>query len=331
MSALMSTAIGRLELPNPIMTASGCAASGRELARFFDVSKAGAIVTKSVLLRPHAGRPTPRMAETPSGLLNAIGLQGPGVDVFLQRDLPWLLSRGARAVVSIAGGGDEEYAELAIRLSEAPGVGAIEINLSVPNVASRGGRDFACDARAAAAVVNAVRSRARYDVPVLAKLSPDVTDIVAVAHACADAGADGLTMINTPRGMAIDTTTLRPVPAGGPGGLSGPAVRPIAVDCVFRVHEALPELPIVGVGGVTSGLDALELVLAGARAVQVGTAIFADPSAPLRILRELEEALDGHGIDRLSDAVGLAHRPPGTVGVMRLGESRRRVDFDDRH
>lgn len=325
----MSTAIGRLELPNPIMTASGCAASGRELARFFDVSKAGAIVTKSVLLRPHAGRPTPRMAETPSGLLNAIGLQGPGVDVFLQRDLPWLLSRGARAVVSIAGSGDDEYAELATRLSEAPGVGAIEINLSVPNAAARG-REFACDARAASAVVQAVRSRARYDVPVIAKLSSDVTDIVAVARACADAGADGLTMINTPRGMTIDTATLRPVPAGGAGGLSGPAIRPIAVDCVFRVYEALPELPIIGVGGVTSGHDALEMVLAGARAVQVGTAIFTDPAAPLRILRELEEALEGHGIDRLSDAVGLAHRPPGTVGVMRLGESRRRVDFDDR-
>ena len=185
----LRTKLGHIELPNPILTASGCAASGRELAQFFDVSKIGAVVTKSVMLAPRAGRPTPRMVETDSGMLNSIGLQGPGIDAFLQRDLPWLLSRGARAMVSIAGGSVDEYAELAGRLSEAPGITAIEVNISCPNVADRG-KVFACDPDAAAAVMIAVRGRARYDIPVFAKLSPDVTDIVTVARACVAAGAD---------------------------------------------------------------------------------------------------------------------------------------------
>src|SRR5579863_6017379 len=209
--------LGNAELPNPIMTASGCASSGRELAQFIDVSKIGAIVTKSVMLAPRAGRPTPRMAETSSGMLNSIGLQGPGIDAFLQRDLPWLLSRGARAVVSIAGGTVAEYAELAGRLSDAPGVTAIEVNISCPNVEHRG-QVFACDPDAAAAVTEAVRSRARYDIPVFTKLSPDVTDIVAIARSCVSAGADGLSLINTLLGMAIDTRTMRPVLAGITGG-----------------------------------------------------------------------------------------------------------------
>src|SRR6266851_5793875 len=213
----LRTRLGSTELPNPILTASGCASSGRELAQYIDVSKIGAVVTKSVMLAARAGRPTPRMAETASGMLNSIGLQGPGVDAFLQRDLPWLLSRGARAVVSIAGNTVEEYAELAARLSDAAGVTAIEVNISCPNVEDRG-QVFACDAGASAAVIEAVRSRARYDIPVFVKLSPDVTDIVAVAGACVTAGADGLSMINTLLGMAIDTTTLRPVLAGVTGG-----------------------------------------------------------------------------------------------------------------
>ena len=203
----LRTRLGHVELPNPVLTASGCAGSGRELAQFFDVSKIGAVVTKSVQLAPRAGRPTPRMAETPSGMLNSIGLQGPGIDAFLQRDLPWLLSRGARAVVSIAGSTVEEYAELAARLSDAAGVTAIEVNISCPNVEHRG-QVFACDAAASAAVIDAVRGRTRYDIPVFAKLSPDVTDIVAIARACVAAGADGLSMINTMLGMAIATRSM---------------------------------------------------------------------------------------------------------------------------
>ena len=300
--------LGQAELPNPILTASGCAGAGRELAQFLDVSKIGAVVTKSVMLAPRAGRPTPRMAETPSGMLNSIGLQGPGIDAFLQRDLPWLLSRGARAVVSIAGGTVDEFAELTERLSDAAGVTAIEVNISCPNVEDRG-QVFACDPGAAAAVIDAVRGRARYDIPVFAKLSPDVTDIVAIARACVAAGADGLSLINTLLGMAIDTDTMRPVLAGMTGGLSGPAIRPVAVRCIWQVREALADVPIIGMGGVRTGRDALELILAGATLVSVGTTIFHDPSACIRIVRELEEELARRGIERLSDAVGLAHEP----------------------
>jgi dihydroorotate dehydrogenase (NAD+) catalytic subunit len=300
--------LGQTELPNPVLTASGCASSGRELAQFLDVSKIGAVVTKSVMLAPRAGRPTPRMAETPSGMLNSIGLQGPGIDAFLQRDLPWLLSRGARAVVSIAGGTVEEFAELAARLSDAAGVTAIEVNISCPNVEHRG-QVFACDAAASSAVIDAVRRRARYDIPVFAKLSPDVTDIVAIARACVAAGADGLSLINTLLGMAIDLDTMRPVLAAATGGLSGPAIRPVAVRCIWQVREALPDVPIIGMGGVRTGKDALELILAGATLVSVGTAIFHDPSACARIVRELEEELAQRGVERMSDAVGLAHEP----------------------
>jgi dihydroorotate dehydrogenase (NAD+) catalytic subunit len=304
--------LGQAELPNPILTASGCAGAGRELAQFFDVSKIGAVVTKSVMLAPRAGRPTPRMAETPSGMLNSIGLQGPGIDAFLQRDLPWLLSRGARAVVSIAGGTVDEYAELAARLSDSAGVTAIEVNISCPNVEDRG-QVFACDAGAAGAVIDAVRGRTRYDIPVFAKLSPDVTDIVAIARACVAAGADGLSLINTLLGMAIDMGTMRPVLAGMTGGLSGPAIRPVAVRCIWQVREALPDVPIIGMGGVRTGQDALELILAGATLVSVGTAIFHDPSACMRIVRELEEELASRGVERLPDVIGLAHEPSGNV------------------
>jgi dihydroorotate dehydrogenase (NAD+) catalytic subunit len=302
----LRTRLGNVELPNPILTASGCASSGRELAQFIDVSKIGAIVTKSVMLAPRAGRPTPRMAETSSGMLNSIGLQGPGIDAFLQRDLPWLLSRGARAVVSIAGNTVEEYAELAARLSGAAGVTALEVNISCPNVEHRG-QVFACDAADAGAVIGAVRARTRYDIPVFAKLSPDVTDIVAIARSCVSAGADGLSLINTLLGMAIDTHTMRPVLAGLTGGLSGPAIRPVAVRCIWQVSEALPDVPIIGMGGVMTGQHALELLLAGASMVSIGTAIFHDPSACARILRELDDELARRGIERLSEVVGLAH------------------------
>jgi dihydroorotate dehydrogenase (NAD+) catalytic subunit len=311
----LRTRLGQVELPNPILTASGCAAAGRELAQFNDVSRIGAVVTKSVMLAPRAGRPTPRMAETPSGMLNSIGLQGPGIDAFLKRDLPWLLSRGARTVVSIAGHTVREYAELAGRLSDAAGVSAIEVNISCPNVEDRG-QVFACDPDAAASVMAAVRQVTRPDLPVFAKLSPDVTDIAQIARSCVAAGADGLSLINTLLGMVIDTVTMRPVLAGRTGGLSGPAIRPIAVRCVWQVREATPEIPIIGMGGVVTGRDALEMILAGATMVSVGTALFHDPSACLRIARELEEELTRRGIGRVADVIGLAHEH-GAAGLMR--------------
>jgi dihydroorotate dehydrogenase (NAD+) catalytic subunit len=309
----LTTVLADAHLANPVMTASGCAAAGQELHQFFDVARLGAVVTKSIMRDARSGRPTPRMVETPSGMLNSIGLQGPGIDAFLQRDLPWLLSRGARAVVSIAGSTVGEYAELAARLSAAAGVTAIEVNISCPNVEERG-QVFACDPSAAAAVIDAVRARARYDLPVFAKLSPDVTDIVAVARSCVAAGADGLSMINTLLGMAIDPVTMRPVLAGQTGGLSGPAIRPVAVRCIWQVREALPDVPIIGMGGIRTGQDALELILAGAWMVAVGTMIFHDPSACTRILRELDDELAQRGIERLADVVGLAHEPRAMAG-----------------
>jgi dihydroorotate dehydrogenase (NAD+) catalytic subunit len=310
----LTTWLAGVQLANPVLTASGCAAAGRELHQFFDVAQLGAVVTKSVMLHPRAGRPTPRMAETASGMLNSIGLQGPGIDAFCQHDLPWLVERDARVVVSIAGHTTAEYAELARRLRAAGGVTAIEVNISCPNVEHRG-EVFACDPAAAASVVAAVRRETAPDVPVLAKLSPDVTDIVTVARACVDAGADGLSLINTLLGMAIDTRTMRPVLAAGTGGLSGPAIRPVAVRCIYQVHAALPAVPIVGMGGIATGIDALELMLAGACAVSVGTATFADPSAPMRVLTELRQALAERGVRRVADIVGAAHGAAGEPGV----------------
>jgi dihydroorotate dehydrogenase (NAD+) catalytic subunit len=303
----LTTALGEVQLPNPILTASGCAAAGRELHQFFDVAAIGAVVTKSILLAPRSGRPTPRMAETPSGMLNSIGLQGPGIDLFLQHDLAWLRQHGARAIVSIAGNSVEEYAELAARLRGARGITAVEVNISCPNVSNRG-LVFACDARAAGEVISAVRQETAASVPVFAKLSPDVTDIVEVAAACVTAGADGLAMINTLLGMSVDVDTMRPKLAGVTGGLSGPAIKPVAVRCIWQVFAAMPDVPIIGMGGVRSGLDALELILAGASAVSVGTAVFGDPSAPVRVLSELRVALAERGFERLADAVGYAHR-----------------------
>jgi dihydroorotate dehydrogenase (NAD+) catalytic subunit len=302
----MAISLAGVPFPNPVFTASGCAAAGAELGPYLDVARLGGIVTKSVMLAPRAGRATPRMAETPSGMLNSIGLQGPGVEVFLAKDLPWLVEHGARAVVSIAGSTAAEYVEVARKVGNARGVAMVEVNISCPNVEDRG-QVFACDPVAAETVINAVRRAVR--VPVFAKLSPDVTDIVAVAVACVRAGANGLSMINTLRGLVIDTATMRPVLAGVTGGLSGPAIRPVALRCVWDVHEALPDVPILGMGGIQSGLDALQFLLAGATAVSVGTAVFGDPSAPARVLRELRAALAERGFNNVNEVVGLAHRP----------------------
>jgi dihydroorotate dehydrogenase (NAD+) catalytic subunit len=302
----MSVTLAGVPFPNPVFTASGCAAAGRELSQFFDVSDLGGVVTKSVMREPRTGRPTPRMAETPSGMLNSIGLQGPGIDAFLAKDLPWLDEHDARAVVSIAGSSVEEYAALARMLRGARGVALLEVNISCPNVEDRG-KVFACNPVAASEVIRAVRRETR--TPIFAKLTPDVTDIVEVAEAVVQAGAHGLSMINTLLGMVIDTDTLRPVLAGLTGGLSGPAIRPVAVRAVWQVHAALPQVPILGMGGIRNGLDALQFLAAGASAVSVGTAVFGDPGAPIRVLDELREVLATRGFASVRDVVGLAHRP----------------------
>ena len=297
---------GSKYFPYPIFTASGCASSGKELSQFFPLEEIGAVVTKSIALKPRSGRATPRMAETPSGMLNSIGLQGPGIDQFLEDDIPWLLANNSRVVVSISGETVEEYASLARRLRVVQGLSGIEVNISCPNVENRG-MVFACDPIASRAVVEAVRRNIGGELPIIVKLSPDVTDIVSIAGEVISAGADGLALINTLLGMAIDIDAMRPKLAGKTGGLSGPAIRPVAVRAIYQVHAAFKNIPILGMGGVTNGRDALELIMAGASAVSIGTANFGNPSAPIKVKNELEVLLKEKGFSSVKDAVGVAH------------------------
>ena len=304
----LSTTLGNAWFPSPLFTASGCASSGKELAQFIDLREIGAVVTKSVMSKPRHGRATPRMAETPSGMINSIGLQGPGIDQFLAHDLPWLVSQKARVIVSLAGETVEEYATLARKVRSAPGISALEVNISCPNVENRG-LVFACDPDASRRVIDGVRKTLGGELPIIAKLSPDVTDLVSIARGVVDAGADGLALINTVLSMVINLDTMRPHLGGKTGGLSGPAIRPIAVRAIYQVHEALPAVPILGMGGVASGRDALELILAGAKGVSVGTASFGDPAAIVTIQNELKELLKVRGFTSVAQAVGYAHRP----------------------
>ena len=303
----LSTTLGNAWFPTPIFTASGCASSGKELAQFFPLKDIGAVVTKSVMSKPRHGRPTPRMAETPSGMLNSIGLQGPGIDAFLANDVPWLLEQKSRVIVSIAGETIEEYSTLARKLRSVSGLSAVEVNISCPNVENRG-LVFACDPDASRRVIDGVRKTIGGDLPIIAKLSPDVTDLPAIARGVVDAGADGLALINTVLGMVINLDTMRPHLGGKTGGLSGPAIRPVAVRAIYQVHAALPHIPILGMGGVASGRDALELILAGASGVSVGTASFGDPTALIKIQNELRDLLAARGFATLQQAIGYAHR-----------------------
>ena len=302
-----STKIGSKRFSNPIFTASGCASSGQELSQFFPLTEIGAIVTKSIKTKARTGRATPRMAETPSGMLNSIGLQGPGIDAFLENDIPWLVANSAKIIVSIAGETVDEYGVLARRLRAVPGISAVEVNISCPNVENRG-QVFACHPDTATAVIESVRRNIGGELPIVAKLSPDVTNIVEIAQSVINAGVDGLALINTLLGMVIDTNTMKPKLAGKTGGLSGPAIRPIAVRAIYQVHQAFPNTPIVGMGGVASGRDAFELVLAGATAVSIGTATFGNPTAVLQIRDQLSELLLEKGITDFRDAIGFAHR-----------------------
>ncbi len=290
-----------VRLDNPIVTASGCFASGREMDRFVDVGAIGAVVVKSLTRVPRQGLPTPRMVETPSGMLNAIGLQNPGVDRWLEEDLPWLVEHGATTVVSVAGDTVEDFVHVVRRLRGVEGIAAIEVNLSCPNVEHRG-LVFALDPVASAELIRAVSRTA--DVPVLAKLSADASDVVAVASAVVEAGADGLTLINTILGMAIDPVTGRAELANTYGGLSGPAIRPVAVRVVHQVHTALPHVPIVGCGGVRSVEDVVQFLRAGATAVAIGTGGYVDPFATETLRTGLAAWLDRHGYASVRSIIG---------------------------
>ena len=297
----LSCTLAGLPMPNPVMTAAGCAAA-RELSPFLDVAALGAFVTGSVTLDPSAGPAGPRLLETPSGVLHDVGVQNPGLQGFLAGELPWLAQRGARTVVSVAGHSLGEYAELARRVGDSPGVWAVEVNL---DCASRdvSGRPFAEDPYHAGKVLGVVRLGVPRGVPVLAKLRwhPGLVD---AARAVVEAGADGVVVSGQVPGAAVDRASLRTVF----GALSGPAVHALAVHAVWQVHAALPEVPVVGVGGVRSGWDALELLLAGASAVQVGAATLHDPTAPVRVVQELGVEVVARGTNRTGEIVGLAHR-----------------------
>jgi dihydroorotate dehydrogenase (NAD+) catalytic subunit len=297
----LSVDLGGLRLDNPIATASGCFASGREMDRFIDVGSIGAVVVKSLTRLPRTGLLTPRMVETPSGMLNAIGLQNPGIDVWLDEDLPWLVEHGATTVVSVAGDTVEDFVHVVRRLRGVEGIAAIEVNLSCPNVEHRG-LVFALDPVASADLVRAVARAA--DVPVLAKLSADASDVVAVASAVVEAGADVLTLINTILGMAIDPVSGRAELANVYGGLSGPAIRPVALRVVHQVHSAMPDVPIVGCGGVRSVEDVVQFLRAGASAVAVGTGGFVDPFVTETLRDDLAAWLAAHGFANVRDVIG---------------------------
>ena len=302
----LATTVAGIEFPTPVLVASGTFGSGVELSRLLDLRKIGGIVTKSVTPQPVRGLPTPRMVETPSGMLNAIGLQNPGVEAFVEKDGPFIARAGVPVIVSIAGKSVQEYAEVAIRVSKVPGVMGIEVNISCPNVERRN-EVFACDPQAAGEVIGTVTRMTH--LPVFAKLTADVTDLVEVAQSCVRAGAHGLSLINTLLGMAIDVETFRPKLGGVTGGLSGPAIRPLAVRCVFQVARALPETPILGIGGITDTDGAVEFLLAGAALVQVGTAIFFDPHAPIDIAEGIGAFLARRGMSSPMDLRGRVVTP----------------------
>ncbi|MGC1513843.1 MAG: dihydroorotate dehydrogenase [Acidimicrobiales bacterium] len=306
----LTTSVGSLSFANPVMTASGTAGHGVELAPWLDLSSLGAVVVKSLRVEPWSGNPAPRVHETPAGMLNSVGLQGPGIEAWLSDSLPALVASGATVVVSIWGSTVDDYARAAALLAEAPPeVVAVEVNVSCPNVEDRR-RMFAHSPVATEEVLSATASCRR---PRWAKLSPNVGDLVPIAEAAQRGGAEAVTLINTVMAMAIDPGTRRYRLGSGSagGGLSGPAIRPVAVRAVHDVHAALPGLPIIGVGGVASGDDAVELLLAGASAIQVGTATFADPRACRRVIEGIGTWCRRHGVVEMKELIGSVHRDRG--------------------
>lgn len=292
--------LGGLAMKNPVTTASGTFASGKEYADFFDISQLGAITTKGVSLNGWAGNSSPRIAETPSGMLNSIGLQNPGVEAFIENDLVWLAQQNVEVIVNVSGHSFEEYTQVIERLEPQDVVRAYEVNISCPNV-DAGGMTFGCHVPSVEDIVGRCRARTRK--PLIVKLTPNVTDITEIARAAEYAGADALSLINTVLGMAIDPHTRKPELARVVGGLSGPAIKPIALRMVYEVHKAV-EVPLLGMGGITSGLDAVEFMLAGATAVAVGTASFINPCASLEVVQGIEAYCEEQGVKAVTELIG---------------------------
>lgn len=307
-----------LHLENPVLTASGTFSNGIEYARVFDINRLGAIVAKSVTPRPRRGNPQPRIAETPAGMLNSIGLQNIGIDALVTEVAPIWASWSVPVIANIAADTVGDYSYLARRLEGVAGVAAIEVNISCPNV-EVGGLEFGSDPSMAADVTAAVVHET--SLPVIVKLTPNVTDIRAIARAVAAAGADALTLINTLVGMAIDVERRKPIIARATGGLSGPAIKPIGLRMVYQVSEEV-DLPIIGCGGISTWRDAVEYILAGASAIEVGTATFGNPRAPLDVLEGLEAWMASEGIDDLAPLVGAAHLRPAPVRLPEPASSR---------
>ncbi|MCL2083175.1 MAG: dihydroorotate dehydrogenase [Oscillospiraceae bacterium] len=293
----MSISFAGVRLKNPLIAASGCFGFGREYGEYFDISRLGGISVKGLTLKPRHGNKPPRIAETPCGCLNSVGLQNPGVEAFMTDELPFLRTKDVVVIANISGDTAQEYGDIAGILGDAPDM--LEVNISCPNVKA-GGLAFGADPAQAALVTELVKKNA--SVPVCVKLSPNVTDIAAVARACEQAGADALSLINTLLGMRIDIETGRPILPREIGGLSGPAVFPVAVGCVWRVKQAV-KIPICGMGGVTSGRDLIEMIMAGACTVGMGTALLADPYAPLKALHQAHEWCQGRGVEKITDIV----------------------------
>lgn len=296
----MSVNIAGVDLRNPVMTASGTFGYGQEFAPYVDLEKIGAFVTKGLSLKPKAGNPTPRIVETPGGMLNAIGLQNVGVEAFIEKKVPFLRTVNTPAFANFFGNTLEEYVEMASRLDAIAEIAGLEINISCPNV-KQGGIVFGTDPNCAFEVVSACRKATSK--PLIAKLSPNVTDIVTMAQSCADAGADALSLINTLTGMAIDLNRRKPILANVTGGFSGPAIKPIALRMVWQVAKAV-KLPIIGIGGIMNATDALEFILAGASAIQVGTASFINPSAAQDIAEGMEKWLEDNGVESIKSLIG---------------------------
>ena len=292
--------IAGVEFKNPVITASGTFGFGREYSEFYPLKEIGGLSCKGITLKPRMGNPPPRIAETPSGILNAVGLQNPGVDHFIERDLPWLKEQETVVIANIAGNTPEEYAQMAEKLSESS-VDMIEMNISCPNV-KHGGVQFGTSCHSVGAITREVRAHCKK--PLMVKLSPNVSDIAEIARAAESEGADALSLINTLTGMRIDINTLRPIIRNNTGGLSGPAVFPVAVRMVWQTAGAV-KIPVVGRGGISTWRDAVEMMLAGASAIQVGTALFSDPYAPLKIKEGLNRYLDDQGIASVTELAGM--------------------------